>query len=130
MGIVASCWQAVALDRSSNIEKEKYEGGPLKAMFQRIDKEGKGFVDLRNLEDLMNNDNSHFGRKGASDILEKYGTNGKMTMEQFTTWWYSSYTTYNDETLAQIVQETAPDETTIHTTPVVTRKFDLSTTRS
>jgi Ca2+-binding EF-hand superfamily protein len=83
-------------------------GGPLYSMFQRIDKEGKGYINHNNLDELMKNDKSFFAGKGPTYILEKYGTDGKMTLEQFVVWWNSTYTSYNDtdDTVEHVVPDT------------------------
>lgn len=38
-------------------------------------------------------------------LVEKYGTDGKMTFTNFELWWNSTYTTYNDDALSRIVEE-------------------------
>jgi hypothetical protein len=43
--------------------------------------------------------------------VEKYGTDGKMTFPNFELWWNSTYTTYNDDALARIVEEVKSDTT-------------------
>jgi hypothetical protein len=106
------------------------ESGTLLAMFRRIDKEGKGYIHVKNLDDLMKNDKTFFAEKGPTYILDKYGTDGKMTMDQFTMWWSSTYTTYNDDTVAEIVHG-AQMETNAN--PIVPRRpqdFNVSITRS
>ena len=105
-------------------------------MFRRIDKEGKGYIDLKNLEDLMKDDNTYFGGKGANHIMEKYGTDGKMRIEHFTTWWNSTYTSYNDDTLAQIVEDAQADNAQeqhmdpIYEVPEAPNNFNVAVSRS
>lgn len=129
----ASCCKTATPVPSSiyNVAPSKV-GGPLHSMFQRIDKEGKGYINKINLDDLMKNDKSFFAGKGPSYILEKYGSDGKMTYEQFVLWWNSTYTTYNDEAIEQIVQGTEKEQS--HPQPKATqkvsKKFDLAVTRS
>ena len=129
----ACCCKTAKLENSSiyNVAQSKV-GGPIHSMFQRIDKEGKGYINKNNLEDIMKNDKSFFAGKGPSYILEKYGTDGKMTLEQFVVWWNSTYTTYNDETIEQIVQEAKKEQQNNQSssTPKMPKKFDLAVTRS
>lgn len=86
-------------------------------MFQRIDKEGKGYIDLKDLESLMKDEKKYFGGKDASLIMEKYGTDGKMRIEHFITWWNSTYTSYNDDALAQIVVDAQADNDQVQQNP-------------
>ena len=76
-------------------------------MFNRLDKEKKGFISMKNLEDLMRDDKTYFQGKDASHIMEKYGSNGTMTFEQFQAWWGGTYTTYGNEemNLGRLVDE-------------------------
>ena len=37
--------------------------------------------------------------------VEKYGTDGKMTLANFELWWSSTYTTYNEDALTRMVDE-------------------------
>ena len=37
--------------------------------------------------------------------MEKYGTDGQMSFSNFELWWKSTYTTYNEDALARIVEE-------------------------
>lgn len=80
-------------------------GGTLGVMFKRIDKEKKGYIDLKNLEQLMKDDKTYFKGGSASHIMEKYGNDGKMSMDNFQAWWGSTYTTYNDDHMARLVEE-------------------------
>lgn len=94
------------------------------AMFRRIDKEGKGYIDLHNLEDLMRDDKTYFQGRDASHIIEKYGVDGKMNFENFKVWWNSTYTTYNDDALMRIVQDAQSDmayESQLDTIPELPR---------
>jgi len=96
-------------------------GGTLGVMFKRIDKEGKGYIDLNNLEQLMKDDKTYFKGNSASHIMEKYGNDGQMTLDNFSAWWNSTYTTYNDDHLAQLVEdaqeENAKDQNVLDVIP-------------
>lgn len=81
-------------------------GGTVGVMFRNIDKEQKGYISMKNLSDLMRNDSSQFCGKGPDHVMQKYGTDGKMTFDQFKTWWSSTYTTYDDPaSLQKLVDE-------------------------
>lgn len=81
------------------------EGGTLGVMFRRIDKEGKGYIDLKNLEQLMKDDKTYFKGNTAAHIMEKYGNDGQMSLDNFAAWWGSTYTTYNDDHMARLVED-------------------------
>lgn len=108
----------------------------LLVMFRRIDKEGKGYINLKNLEDLMKDGKANFAGKGADHIMEKYGTDGRMEIEHFTTWWNSTYTSYNEDALAQIVEDAQADNILeqhmepfpVH--PIVPHNSDVAVSRS
>ena len=81
----------------------------------------------------MKNDKSFFAGKGPSYILEKYGTDDKMTLEQFVQWWNSTYTTYDDEVIEQIVQDAKKEQShqqLSSASPKMPKKFELAVTRS
>lgn len=81
-------------------------------MFHRFDKDKSGFITLDNLKAIMRDDKTHFGGGDAEHIMNKYGTNGKMSLAQFQNWWNSTYTTYNDDAmLAKLVDEVTSEET-------------------
>mmetsp|Transcript_31558 Transcript_31558/g.65922 ORF Transcript_31558/g.65922 Transcript_31558/m.65922 type:complete len:126 (+) Transcript_31558:142-519(+) len=86
------------------------EGGTLGVMFNRFDKEKKGYISLKNLEEMMKDDKMHFQGKDADHIMGKYGTDGKMNFQQFSTWWNSTYTTYNDGAIANLVDEVQTEQ--------------------
>ena len=67
--------------------------GTVGVMFDRFDKERKGFISLKNLKDMMKDDKTHFQGRDADHIMNKYGTDGKMNVEEFKQWWNSTYTT-------------------------------------
>ena len=68
-------------------------GGTVGVMFDRFDKERKGFISLKNLKDMMKDDKTHFQGRDADHIMNKYGSDGKMSLEEFRQWWNSTYTT-------------------------------------
>ena len=80
-------------------------GGTVGVMFRRIDKEGKGYINLKNLEDLMKDDRTHFKGDTATHIMEKFGNDGRMSLDNFSAWWGSTYTTYNDDHMARLVED-------------------------
>jgi hypothetical protein len=83
-------------------------GGTVATMFRRIDREKKGYIDLKNLEQLMKDDKTYFAGRDVNHIMDKYGDgNGRMTLEHFQTWWNSTYTTYNDDdgAMARLVED-------------------------
>ena len=67
--------------------------GTVGVMFDRFDKERKGYISLKNLKDMMKDDKTHFKGRDADHIMNKYGTEGKMNLDQFKQWWTSTYTT-------------------------------------
>ena len=82
-------------------------------LFRRIDKDAKGYICLTDLQALMKDDlKAYFPEgRGAEHIVDKYGTNGRLTQEQFDVWWNSTYTTYgNDEALSKLVDEALEDD--------------------
>lgn len=82
------------------------EGGTTVALFRRLDKEGKGYISRQNLQDLMKDDKTHFQGNDVDHIMEKFGQDGKIYLENFKAWWNSTYTTYNDDDeIAKMVRE-------------------------
>lgn len=67
--------------------------GTVGVMFDRFDKERKGHISLKNLKDMMKDDKTHFQGRDADHIMNKYGTDGKMSLSEFKAWWNSTYTT-------------------------------------
>ena len=67
--------------------------GTVGVMFDRFDKERKGYISLKNLKDMMKDDKTHFQGRDADHIMNKYGTDGKMSLDEFKQWWNSTYTT-------------------------------------
>lgn len=101
----AACCKASGTDQLSNAESQK---GTLHIMFDRIDKEKKGYISMKNLEDLMHDDAGFFQGKDTTHIMQKYGSDDKMTFEQFKGWWGSTYTTYGvaeEVNLSKLVDE-------------------------
>lgn len=88
---------------------ENTEGGTLGLMFRRMDKGNTGFLTLMELKEMMKDDKHHFKGKDAGHIMEKYGTDGKMSFQQFSTWWNSTYTTYNNDAIADLVNAADAD---------------------
>jgi hypothetical protein len=80
-------------------------GGTLKVMFDRIDKEKKGYISRKNLDQMMMDDKTHFQGSDVDRILAKYGSNDQMSFMEFKLWWNSTYTTYGDNDLERIVDE-------------------------
>lgn len=96
---------------------------------------GKGYIDQKNLSDLMKDDKTFFAGKGAVHIIEKYGIDGKMEMEQFTTWWNSTYTSYNEDALAQLVDDAQTEDAVEHVGSMPKRPYgphnsDVAVSRS
>jgi Ca2+-binding EF-hand superfamily protein len=86
-------------------------------MFDRLDKEKKGFISMKNLQDLMRDDKTYFQGKDASHIMQKYGTDEQMSFEEFQAWWGSTYTTYEDQNLGRIVDEVTQEFTAMEAIP-------------
>jgi ABC-type histidine transport system ATPase subunit len=85
-------------------------GGTLVVMFRRLDKDNKGYISIKDLKVMMKDDKTHFQGRDAEHIMNKFGTNGTMSFEQFTHWWGSTYTTYADEGILQdLVDEVDAD---------------------
>ena len=79
--------------------------GTLGIMFARFDKEKKGYISRQDLQAMMKDDKTHFQGRDVDHIMNKYGTDGKMDFNQFSTWWNSTYTTYNDGDIANLVDQ-------------------------
>ncbi|GAX17751.1 hypothetical protein FisN_24Hh183 [Fistulifera solaris] len=88
-------------------EAKKDEGGDstLRVMFNRFDKDRKGYISKDDLQKMMRDDKTHFQGKDANHIMEKYGTGDKMNFSAFELWWKSTYTTYSDDALSRMVEE-------------------------
>ncbi|KAL7579501.1 hypothetical protein ACA910_007878 [Epithemia clementina (nom. ined.)] len=85
-------------------------GGTLGVMFARFDKESKGYISRQDLQSMMKDDKTHFQGRDAEHIMNKYGTDGKMDFDQFSTWWNSTYTTYNNDDIANLVEQVNEEE--------------------
>ena len=85
-------------------------GGTLGVIYSRFDKEKKGYISRRDLQSMMKDDKTHFQGKDVDHIMNKYGKDGKMDFNQFSTWWNSTYTTYNDGDIANLVDEVDFDQ--------------------
>lgn len=103
-------------DESTSSKRKKGDGGDnyndpaisgtVGVMFKRIDKDNKGYIDIDDLEKLMQEDKNYFQGKGASHIMNKYGNDdSKMGFTEFNTWWNSTYTTYNEDDIVNLVSE-------------------------
>lgn len=73
-------------------------------IFDRFDKDNSGFISKENLKQLIQDDKT-FRNTDVDHILSKYGTDGKMSYENFKFWWNSTYTTYNDDNVQEIMAE-------------------------
>ena len=87
-----------ACSKSDDVVDSTPEGpnaqhGTVGVMFDRFDKERKGYISLKNLYDMMKDDKTHFKGRDADHIMNKYGTDGKMNLDEFKQWWNSTYTT-------------------------------------
>jgi vancomycin resistance protein YoaR len=81
-------------------------------MFKKFDKEGKGYISRQNLQKMMKGDTANMQRNDVDHTLAKFGTDDKMSLEQFELWWGSTYTTYNDDsTLKNMVDEVHEEQT-------------------
>ena len=76
----------------------------VRGIFDRFDKDKSGFISKENLKQIIQDDKA-FGNADVEHILSKFGENGKMSFEQFKHWWSSTYTTYNDDNIKQILEE-------------------------
>lgn len=79
-------------------------------MFARFDKENKGYISRRDLQSMMKDDKTHFQGRDVDHILTKYGSDSKMDFAQFSTWWNSTYTTYNSDDVANLVAQVDEDD--------------------
>ena len=75
-------------------------------MFKRVDRGHKGYLDINDLKHMMADSKAHFQGKDAQHVLSKYGTDNKMSPKEFSSWWNSTYTTYNDDAqIADLVSQ-------------------------
>ena len=81
------------------------EGRTLRIMFRKLDSDKKGYISTEKLKDLLRDDRINIGEKGADYIMEKYGTDGKMSEGQFKVWWRSTSSLFNDDSIVQSVNE-------------------------
>jgi len=101
----AACCKAGGTDAAAG-----GSGGTLEIMFNRIDKEKKGYISMKNLEDLMRDDKTYFQGKDTSHIMNKFGADNRMTFEQFKGWWGSTYTTYGEDNAGNLNLSKLVDE--------------------
>jgi hypothetical protein len=101
---------------------EPEEDDILKVMFKRFDRDRSGFITRPNLQKMMNDDNTYFKGKDVDHILTKYGADAKLSFEQFSVWWGSTYTTYNDDegTLQRMVDEVHQESSNSYHLPPIT----------
>jgi Ca2+-binding EF-hand superfamily protein len=76
----------------------------VRGIFDRFDKDKSGFISKENLQQIIQDDKA-FKNADVEHILSKFGDNGQMSFEQFKHWWNSTYTTYNDDNIKQILDE-------------------------
>lgn len=95
--------------------EEDTSGGTLGVMFRRFDKDKKGYISKKDLNAMMADEKNHFQGKDADYIISKYGSDGKMNIDQFGTWWNSTYTTYNETDVANMVAEVQKDQAKMET---------------
>jgi hypothetical protein len=105
------------------------EQSTVRTIFDRLDKEKKGYLNEKNLQDLLRDERSFFQGKDATHILNKFGSDNKITFEQFKGWWSSTYTTYEDLDLGALVDEVSADQSKQQQgKPVSRRKSSLDET--
>lgn len=75
-----------------------------RSIFDKFDKDKSGWISKENLQQIIQDDKA-FGNADVEHILSKFGDDGKMSFEQFKYWWNSTYTTYNDDNIKQILEE-------------------------
>jgi len=75
-----------------------------RGIFERFDKDKSGFISKENLQQIIQDDKA-FRNADVEHILSKFGENDKLSFEQFKFWWNSTYTTYNDDNIKQILDE-------------------------
>jgi hypothetical protein len=76
----------------------------VRGIFDRFDKDKSGYISKVNLKQIVQDDKT-FMNADVEHILSKFGENDRMSFEQFKHWWYSTYTTYNDDNIRQILEE-------------------------
>lgn len=61
----------------SNVDDVEQAGGTLRVMFNRFDKDKKGFISMEDLQHMMKDDKTHFKGKDSSHIskCDLIGTN-------------------------------------------------------
>jgi hypothetical protein len=108
------------------------EQDTVRTIFDRLDKEKKGYLNEKNLQDLLRDERAFFQGTDATHILNKFGSDNKITFEQFKGWWSSTYTTYEDLDLGALVDEVNADHSQKNQQgkPVSRRKSSLDETSS
>lgn len=92
-------------------------------MFRRVDHGNKGFLDIKDLKNMMNDSKEHFQGKDAQHILTKYGTNDKMSPAEFNSWWNSTYTTYNDDAMISDLVDQVKAENSMDPIPETDKSY-------
>lgn len=106
---------------SKNIPEHE-DDSLLHTMFKKFDKEGKGYISRDNLQKMMKGDKTH--RNDVDHTLAKFGTDDKMSLQQFELWWGSTYTTYNDDAaLGKMVDEVHEEQSHL---PQITEMDELA----
>lgn len=93
-----------ATETQQQLTPQQREEKTLRGIFDRFDKDKSGYISKDNLQQIIQDDKT-FKNADVEHILDKFGQNGKMTFEQFKFWWNSTYTTYNDDNIRQIMDE-------------------------
>ena len=86
----ACCKEA---DTVSDLPGRQREDSTLRTLFDRFDVDNSGYIDKENLKQVLKDDKWMGNEDNIDRILEKYGTDGKITFQEFQNWWHSSYTT-------------------------------------
>jgi hypothetical protein len=102
---------AAATPGDPAVDGTKKSDGTVRVLFDRLDREKKGYIDEKNLKHLLRDDDrSFFQGRDVSHILAKYGSDNRLTYEQFQGWWSSTYTTYEDLELGALVEEVTAEQ--------------------
>lgn len=96
----------------------------IEVMFRQFDRNRKGYISLEDLQLMMKEDPAvsstglHIQNDDARHIMNKYGSDGKLTLDQFKLWWNSTYTTYNNEDeISRLVNEVQDEITPMDCIP-------------
>lgn len=97
----ALCTKADPVEEMTPEEREELK---LKTIFSRFDKDNSGVISKENLKQLIQDDKT-FGDADVDHILNKFGDDEQLSYEQFKFWWNSTYTSYNDDNIKQILED-------------------------